>query len=45
MQDNLLRFRITSELKEQFFKKCKELKLNPSQVLKSLVKDFIEEKK
>lgn len=45
MKDSVLILRIDKELKENFMNKCKELNINPSELLRTLVKNFINEKK
>lgn len=45
MKDTILKLRINKELKENFMNKCKELNINPSELLRTLVKNFVDENK
>lgn len=45
MKDTILKLRINKELKENFMNKCKELNINPSELLRTLVKNFVNENK
>lgn len=45
MKDSVLRLRIDKELKDKFMEKCKILNINPSELLRTLVKNFIDESK
>lgn len=45
MKNSVLRLRIDKELKDKFMKKCKTLNINPSELLRTLVKNFVNESK
>ena len=45
MKDSVLRLRIDKKLKDKFMEKCKTLNINPSELLRTLVKNFVDENK
>lgn len=44
MKDSVLRLRINKELKDKFMEKCKTLNINPSELLRTFIKDFVKDK-
>lgn len=44
MKDTTIKLRIDSELKNAFLKKCKDLNINVSELLRTFIKDFVKDK-